>query len=806
MLKNYLLVAWRNLLRNPTLSLINLVGLSISVAFSALLFFHIRYEQSFDRFHANGGRLYRLEMTDVWAGGQERNTHALEFPLVVGRDLKNQFPEVSSFIRFEDMSSHMGDQLIRAGNQVYKERDVYYSDTTFLTHFSYPLLKGDPRKALSLPGNVVLSASTAKKYFGDQDPVGKTIELVSDSNRPFRVTGVVQDAPHNSSIQYSMIIPLTAYPRYTTDMAERFNNMEYLTVVELKPGVDKAALEQKLNAWMRTYFLPDIAQGDQWKPEVQKAFRWYLRPMADGHFDASAPWGHFTDMQSIYQLACIVVVILLLAALNYVLITVSNAAGRSQEIGVRKVMGAGRGSVILQFWVETQLIVLIATAVGMGLAVAGVPFLKSVIGSGVGYADISWSEVLVAALVLAVVLGLLAGYYPASLVSRLKPVSVLKSFSAFRIRPRFSRILVVVQFSCCVVLMMAAFVIDRQMEYINHKDLGFDKDQVLMIHNTVGDPVFTRRVKERLDAFAKTQPSILYYSTMNNGLAGGANTTGFQLEGKRQSMKVLTVDYDYFEMLGLKVVKGRVFNKDFPTDTVRKARVMVVNESMWKLLGKHAKLGVFDDAIYGTIIGVVKDYHFENLSQPVQPLEHRLIGNFAGDFLFKVRAGEMQPTIAALQSVWKAVTNNYPFEYTFLDQSIAQMYEADMRWRKSVQISGAFAILIACLGLFGLSAISVANRMKEIGIRKVLGATVGDLAVTLSAGFLVMILVAFAIAAPVAGWLMNRWLQGYAARIEVAWWMYTLVGLAALTVALATISMQVWKAARANPVDSLRSE
>ena len=293
---------------------------------------------------------------------------------------------------------------------------------------------------------------------------------------------------------------------------------------------------------------------------------------------------------------------------------------------------------------------------------------------------------------------------------------------------------------------------------------------------------------------------------MSGGLTGQYNTNGFKLDGQQQWMKELTVDYGYFEMLGLKVIKGRVFSKDYPTDTVRKAGVTVVNESMWKLLGKHARLEVYDEAIDGTIIGVVKDYHFENLSQPIQPMVHHLTRKYAGEFLFKVRAGEMQRTIAALQSAWKEITNNYPFEYTFLDQSIAQMYEADMRWRKAVQISGAFAILIACLGLFGLSAIGVANRMKEIGIRKVLGATAGDLAVMLSAGFLGMILVAFAIAAPVAGWLMNRWLQGYAARIDVSWWMYTLVGLVALTVALATISVQVWRAARANPVEALRTE
>ncbi len=794
MFTNYLKIAWRNLLRHPMLSSINLVGLSVSVAFCVLLFFHIRYEQSFDRFHANRDQLYRLEMSAVGNDDPGSLGRQLEFPLIVGRDMKSRFPEVKDVLVFKDQSIHMGGQLVRADNQVYKEKGVYYADSSFFAGLSFPLLKGDRRTVLDLPGNVVLSASTARKYFGSLDVVGRTIQLLTDSNRLFRVAGIVQDAPDNSSIQYTMIFPLTADPRYMINLAERFNQMEYLTEVELKTGVDEAAFGKKLNDWRRSYFPPDVAKG------------LFLRPLAEGHFNPSFPWGHYTDVQSIYQLACIVVIILLLASLNYILIKVSNAASRSQEVGLRKVMGAGRGSVIFQWWVETQLIVLFAVGVGIVVALAGVPFLKTVIGSGVGYADISWREVLVAALVLALGLGLLAGYYPAMLISRLKPVSVIKSFSAFRIRPRFSRILVVVQFSCCVVLMMSALVIDRQMDYINHKDLGFDKDQVLVVHDPGLDRAVARQVKDRLYAFARTQPSILSYSAMIGGLNGGANTNGFSLDGKKELMKVLTVDYSYFDLLGLKVIKGRVFSPAYPTDTMRKTRTLVVNESLWKLLGNHAKLGVFDDSIYGTIIGVVKDYHIESLSLPVQPMEHRLNASMASDFLFKVRAGEMQPTIAAVQKEWREITNNYPFEYTFLDETIAQMYAADMRWRKAVEIGSGFAILIACLGLFGLSAITAANRTKEIGIRKVLGAGLGDLAATLSLGFLGMIVLAFAIAAPVAGWLMNRWLQGYAARIDIGWWMYALVGLAALMVAAATIGMQVWKAVRRNPVEALRTE
>ena len=820
MLLNYLKIAWRNLLRNRTLTLINLTGLSISVAFCVLLFFHIRYEQSFDRFHRNGDRLYRMEMSNIWAdpndkpkGGffaaltrAEDQNNSLEFPLIVGRDLAAAFPEIDRVTRFKDISSHMGDPLVRADKKVYKETHALFADANFFQTFSFPLLKGDAKTVLALPGNVVLSASVAKKYFGDQDPVGKTIEIANDSDRLFRVSGVVADAPANSSIQYSLVLPLEGDRFYARDIRERFNRSDSYLIVELKPGANEAAFMQKVNHWMRGYFLPETAKGYSLTPEQVKGFGWWMRPLSDGHFNASEGWGHFTDVRAIYQIASIVVIILLLASLNYVLITVSNAASRSQEIGVRKVMGAGRGNVILQFWVETQLIVGLAVVVGIGLAYAGVPLLKAVIGSGVSRADISWGEVWAAGLVLALLLGLLAGYYPAMLISRLKPVSVLKSFSAFRVRPRFSRVLVVIQFSCCVVLMMAAFVIERQMNFVNGKDLGFDKDQVLIVHNQSYDREMTKRIKAGLFAFARTRPDILASCDMTGGLDGAYNMNGFKLNGQQQNMREIAVGYGYFDMLGLKIVMGRSFSPLYALDTAKAARVCVVNETMWKLLGKEARLGVYDTALLRTIVGVVKDYHFERLSQKIGPQVHVLTGRFSSDFLFKVRAGRMQPAIAALESEWKRVTNNYPFEYTFLDQTIARMYEADMRWRKAIELSCGFAVLIACMGLFGLAAISAANRTREIGIRKVLGASVSGLAAMMGRGFLGMVGLSFLIAAPLAWWLMNRWLESFAYRIELSWWMFGVVGLAALTVALVTIGFQVVKVARANPVKALRSE
>ncbi len=818
MIKNYVVIAWRNLLRNRTLSVINLFGLSISVAFCLLLFYHIRWEQSFDTFHAKKDRLFRCEQTsfgDKTVPGNKGGLFAmltrdydtkneLVFPLVAGPDLQRNFPEMASFTRFESQRT----ELVQAGQNVYMEEEIILADRNFFSNFSFPLLKGDVRTALSGPQNVVLSASVAKKYFGDADPIGKTISMINDSGRLFRVTGIAADAPTNSSLRYSLVFPVESDRQYLDDLKDGFSRMNDDLIVELKPGVDRAVFEQKVNGWVKTYIKPyiDSVWNKGVPASVRDSYGWHLRPFADCHYNVSTDWGHYTDAKGIYQLLCIVVIIVLLASLNYVLITVSNAAARSQEVGVRKVLGAGRGNVILQFWVETQLLVGMAVIVGVGLALAGVPLLKEVIGSGVRLEDISWGQVLGASVVLALVLGLLAGYYPALLISGLKPVSILKSFSSVRINPRFSRVLVVVQFTCCVVLMTAAFVIDRQMHFIANKDLGFDKDQVLMIHNTSYDRAFIANARQRLFDFARSQPAVLGWSSMAGTLTGRMSTNGFMLNGKQEWYRQTNVDYNYFDFLKMKIVAGRGFSPAFPSDTAKAVRAGVINETLWTMLGKDARLGVFNKDLHITIVGVVKDYNFASLAKKIEPEEHLLSRGYASEFLFRIKAGQMPAMIAAFESEWKQATNNYPFSYSFLDAAIAQMYESDMRWQRAMRAASFFAILIACMGLFGLSAITAVNRTKEIGIRKILGASVRDLVTMLASGFAGMVGVSILIAIPLAWWLMNRWLEDFAYRIEIRWWMFAAVGVMALIVALATMSFQVLRAARANPVDALRSE
>lgn len=817
MLKNYIKIAWRNLLKNRTFSIINIVGLSLSVAFCLLLFFYIRKEQSYDTFSANKDRLFRFERTKDWVSPNAKPaSHLFSFltkendvdnelvtSLIIGRDIQQNFPEVKSDVRFQDQ----GDGMVKFNKEVYKLKHILYADDNFFKTFSFRILKGNPEALKSSIKNAIISENTAKKYFGSTDPIGKTITLISDSTYLFTVAAVAENAPDNSSIQYEIVVPLKADPDYEENIKQGFNHSSHLLFIELKDGVSVSAFTNKLNDWSKKYFVkPYIdAYGKYMKDFDFSKYSWYLRPLADCHYNVSNPWGHFTDAKNIYQLACLVIIILLIASLNYVLLVISNASARSQEVGVRKVMGAARRSIILQFWVETQIIILISVIVGLILTFSLLPVFNNIIGTDLRIGNIHWKDILPAVVVLSFILGLLAGYYPALIISKMKPVSVLKSLRTFKINPQFSRIVVVLQYTGSVVLMISAFIINRQMHYINNKDLGFDKEQVLMVSNPTWNSDFTEQAKVRLGNFARSQPYISYFSGMNGGLNGAYNTNGFRLNGEQKWRKELSVDYDYFEMLGIKFLQGRPFSRSFPTDTSREKRPAIINEALLNMLGDKAKLGEYCEPIHATIIGIVQDYHFETLSKKIEPEEHVLGLTYESSFMFKIKAGQIPTAIAGIEKEWKSFTN-YPFEYTFLDDTINKMYESDMHWQKTIQFSCFFAIFIACMGLFGLSAVNAINRTKEIGIRKVLGASVKEITLTLSSGFMKMVMVAILIATPLSYWIMNKWLEDFAYRIDISWWMFVAVGVIAFIVALAATSFQTIKAAVVNPVESLRAE
>ena len=813
MLKNFIKIAWRNLIRNRTFSIINIVGLSFSVAFCLLLFFYIRKEQSYDSFSENKNRLFRFETTDTWAGSDTKPAshlfglltkdndieNNLSSALIIGRDIQQNFPEVKSVTRFKDQ----GNGMVRINKQVYKVNHILYADDNFFKTFSFRIIKGNPEALKVSVSNIVISENLAKKYFGSAEAIGKTIRLTDDSTQLFTVAAIAADAPDNSSIQYDIVFPLQADPRYEINIKERFNHSSHLLFIELNEGVSTAVFSKKINNWAKTYIIPEERQYN--KDFDFTKYRWYLRPLAECHYNISGPWGHYTDAKNIYQLACLVIIILLIASLNYVLLVISNAAARSQEVGIRKVMGANRKSIIMQFWVETQIIVLISVMIGLVLTMVLLPLFNSIIGSDLHANDVSWKDILPGVFFLCVILGILAGYYPALIISRMKPVTILKSFRTFKINPNFSKVLVVLQYTASVVLMMSAFIINRQMLYISNKDLGFDKEQVLVVNNPTWDREFTKHIREQLQHFAATMPFISGFSGMSGSLEGASNTNGFILNGEQKWRKQVTVDYDYFDMLGIRFLQGRPFSRFISSDTSRKLRPIIVNETLFSMLGEKAKLYEYNKPLGGTIIGVVKDYHFESLSNKIEPEEHELARDYEMSFMFKIKPGHIPEAITALGEKWKTITD-YPFEYSFLDEAISKMYEADDRWQKTIQSSCFFAIFIACMGLFGLSAINAINRTKEIGIRKVLGASMKDIATTLSSGFVLMVTIAIIIATPLTYWIMSKWLEDFAYRIDIKWWMFAAAGGIAFIIALATTSFQTIKAAVVNPVDSLRTE
>lgn len=813
MLRNFIKIAWRNLIRNRTFSVINIVGLSFSVAFCLLLFFYIRKEQSYDSFSENKNRLFRFERTYIWGSSDTKTgSHLFSFltkdndidnllstPLIIGRDMKQNFPEVKSFTRFLDDDNRM----VRINKQVFRVKHTLYADDNFFKTFSFRIIKGNPEALKLSVRNIVISENMAKKYFGNTEAIGKIIRLTDDSTQLFTVAAIAADAPDNSSIQYDIVFPLQADPDYESNMKERFNHSAHLLFIELNEGISAVAFSKKINSWAKTYIIPEERQYN--KDFDFTKYSWYLRPLADCHYNISEPWGHYTDAKNIYQLACLAIIILLIASLNYILLVISDAAARSQEVGVRKVMGANRKSIIMQFWVETQIIVLISVMIGLVLTMVLLPLFNSIIGSDLHAKDISWKDILPGVFFLCFMLGILAGYYPALIISRMKPVTILKSFRTFKINPNFSKVLVVLQYTASVVLMMCAFIINRQMHFIKDKDLGFDKEQVLIISNPSWDREFTRHTREQLRDFAATLPFISGFSGMSGSLEGRNNTNGFILNGEQKWRKQVTVDYNYFEMLGIKFLQGRSFSRFISSDTSRKLRPIIVNETLFSMLGEKAIPGVYNKPLGGTIIGVVKDYHFESLSTKIEPEEHELTRDFEMSFMFKIKPGHIPEAIIALGQKWKTITD-YPFEYSFLDEAISKMYEADDRWQKTIQASCFFAIFIACMGLFGLSAINAINRTKEIGIRKVLGASVKDIAATLSSGFVMIITIAIIVATPLTYWTMSRWLEDFAYRIQISWWMFAAAGAISFIIALITTSFQTIRAALVNPVDSLRTE
>ena len=819
MFKNYLKTTLRNLWKHKTFTAINIAGLSVGMAACLLILQYVNFQLSYDHFNKNVGDLYRV-YNDRYQNGKLIQHGTITYS-GIGKAMQNDYPEVVDHARVEPF----GNQIITYGNKKFGDQPVIAVDNSFLSMFSYPLMAGDQKNALTDPYTVVLTERAAKRYFGVQGNdvatvIGKAIVMGNDS-MPYKVTGVCQDVPENSHLQFDMLASyITVYSgKYPYKDADyNFTSSDFWHYIQLKPGTDYKTLEAKLPAFSEKYF-----QGNKVSGSVEK---FYLQPLARAHLysDFEYEIGTTGSATVVWGLMIIALFIIVIAWVNYINLSTARSAERAKEVGVRKVIGAGKGQLIRQFLMESLLINIIALVLAVVLMIVLQPAFNALIGHKLSLTYLlqkSFGGYSITIGLLSLVLAgiFISGFYPAFILSSFKPILVLKGrFSTSKSGIILRKALVVGQFAITVALIMGSFVVYKQIRFMNRQELGMNIDRVLMIKPpslTQFDSTFINR-ENTFMLELKQQPGILGAATSWNPM-GGETGRSFNIRRSDQdntthfTMRHNGISFGFLDLYKIKLLAGRDYTyTDFNPD-FGKLHNIIVNESAIKLLGFSSP----EEAIGKTIlrgqkkwdiIGVINDYHQKSLRYPVEPTILMPAYGTNAAFSIKVNTKDLPSTIAGIKRSFDAFFPGNYFDYYFLDAKYNEQYADDQLFGKAFSIFAGFAIFIACLGLLGLSLFATMQRTKEIGVRKVLGAPVGSIVVLLSREFVQLVLLANLIAFPLAGWLMHQWLQGFAYKTDISWWIFALSGAAALLIALGTVSWQSIRAALANPIRSLRSE
>lgn len=811
MLKNYFKIAWRNLARNRVFSAINISGLAIGLASCMLISLYVIDELSFDRFHEKAGRIVRATLKGTMQGGIINESHVMP-PTAAA--LKADYPEVLESTRLRQG----GRPLILLNNQIFNNERLAFVDSNFFSVFTLPFLEGNPKSALTEPNTIILSETTARKLFGKTDVLGKTI-LFKDRTQTYRVTGVIKDMPANSHFRFDL---LGSMATLDDSRSTSWMTSEFFTYLVLPEGYDYKKLEAKLPATIDKYISPQLKQAMGVNmAEFRKQgnnLELRLQPLTDIHLHSDFQYDLDVngDITYVYIFGAVAVMMLLIACINFMNLSTAGSSKRAREVGVRKVMGSAKSELVGQFLTESILLTAIAMVLAAMLCFAALPLFNQLSGKNL---SLEWNSIpgLLPALIgFALVVGLFAGSYPAFFLSSFKPITVLKGGSSViqlnssgkSINLRSS--LVVFQFCMSIILIVGTTVVFQQMQFIRNKKLGYDKDQVIVIP--------TWDLGKNTEAFRQglTNDSRVAHVSLSGYVpAGPSDNNNYMVnpDGKVDRMvKTLRydVDYNYIPTLAMEMARGRNFSKEFGTDSTG----IIINETAVRSFGWTPENALNRTITHSDnsgkkyeyrVIGVVKDFHFKSMHEQIGPLVMTL-NNGWGWMLVKTRTAEVSGLLASMKSVWDGFHTDMPFSYTFLDERFNDTYKAE---QKTGQILGTFAgltIFVACLGLFGLAAFTAEQRTKEIGVRKVLGASVAGIIALLSRDFLKLVVIALVIATPAAWWLMNKWLQEFAYKVNLSWWVFPVAGIVSALVALATISYQSVKAALMNPVKSLRAE
>lgn len=804
MIKHYFTLAFRNLLRNRIFTVINIGGLAIGLCCFLLIVLYVLNELGYDRQHTNADRIYRIHL-NAKMGGMESEKPLTPDPM--GELLKKDYPQVEEFARIFDNSTMTS--LVRKGNEFVSETHTAYVDSSFFKVFTFPAVQGNAQTALAEPNSVVISATTALKYFGTTQAVGKTLEV--QDNGLYKVNAVIKDMPENMHFHYDMLFSMKNLSYKWGDIG----NHNFYTYLLLKKGADYKHLEAQLPNYVSQYLLPHIMERMHLKSkdEFEKAGNhavYTLMPLTKIHLYSHLPkeLGTPGNIQYVYVFSAVALFILLIACINFMNLTTARSAGRAREVGVRKALGTDRKELILQFLAESVLLVLLSLLLAIAMVFLTLPLFNQIAGKSLQPDQFLSIQTVLFLMVLPLIVGVLAGSYPAFFLSAFKPVQVLKG----KLIPgkgdiSLRSILVVFQFATSIILIIGTLVVYRQLDFIRKKNLGYNKDQVLIIENTSAlgskESAFKNEVTQLTGIRSGT---ISPFLPVGNTARSSNNVSKQEVVDANSSFNVQAwaVDEDYVPTIGLQLLKGRNFSKNFTDD-----RSVIINETTAKMLGYDDPVGKQCYLWTGpgkttafTVVGLVKNFNYESLRQDIGPL-CLFNTSTSGLTSFKVNTADINTLLAQVKEKWKALAPDMPFTYSFMDQSFDAMYRSE---QQVGQISMAFSILaviIACMGIFGLATFIAEQRTKEIGIRKVLGASTAGIVQLLSKDFMKLVTIAFVAGAPLAGWIMHRWLQDFAFRIELSWWIFVAAGAGALLIALLTISVQSIKAALANPLKSL---
>jgi len=792
MIRNYIKIAFRNLWRHKGFSLINVIGLAIGLAAFMLIFMYVHFELSYDDFHPKADQIYRLNV-DIKSSATAILRES-QSTMPMGPALKTDFPQIADYTRIIPFG-----MVVKVKDQLFQEDECMYAEPSLFRMFDIKMVKGDPTTALKDPFSIVLTETAAKKYFGAADPIGQT--MFAEGKQPVKVTGIIKDIPENSQLKCNLLYSVQSLAN-NPDVIQNWGNFSDYTFLQLPKNVNLSYLQAQFPAFLKRH----ISEKSRVNGED---YRLYLEPLKDTYMDPLSE--NAGNIHNIYIFSIIAAFVLLIAAVNFINLTTARAAERAKEVGIRKVIGAVRGQLTLQFLGESIIICLIAFLLSVLLVTALVPTFNQLCGKLVS-TGIFQNGMVFALLSISLVIGLAAGFYPALALSGFKPISVLKG--SFSTSPRGTMLrkgLVVFQFTTSIALIVGTIVVYNQLNYMRNQPLGFDKDHLVAL-DFGNDEAVIKSYPSLKEEF-KAIPGVTDVAISHGWPGHGSANAHSELENKQGAMQPMNidmydVDYDFVPVYGMKVVAGRIFSPEFPSDTTKS---IIINQAMVKSLGYRSDKDAIGKKFSqwgrtGQIIGVIKDFHYRSLQENIEPLNMRFNPYNARIFTLRISARDVPATIAAIEAKWKSLIPQRPFNYVFVDQNFNKQYISDERFGSLFMYFAVLAIFISCLGLLGLAAYSTAQRTREIGIRKVLGASVSGIINMLSKEFLQLVLIAALVAFPLSWYGMTGWLKGYAYHIGISWLVFATAGGLASIIAIITVSFQAIRAALANPVLSLRSE